>query len=226
MVKGHNVTHLLPSAHIVQRREGADGIAHGEHQFPTEVRWMAELLGHGVGHFLGRLAAKDPVALAGVAHVEAYHREAGKERFEEDVALALVPGRVQKHLAPQHNPKDFVARQVARQRDVLLYSLFYELLVQRLAQGAFADDTGAQFREYRYESQGYVFLEALFAGLPVVGLDVGYTGESDRVFRCQSPQEMADAVAEQLRHPPDFRRESVLAVSDTVRAFAPLYDVG
>jgi len=78
----------------------------------------------------------------------------------------------------------------------------------------------------RYESQGYVFLEALFAGLPVVCLDVGYTGESDRVFRCQSPQEMADAVAEQLRHPPDFRRESVLAVSDTVRAFAPLYDLG
>ena len=78
----------------------------------------------------------------------------------------------------------------------------------------------------RYESQGYVFLEALFAGLPVVSLDVGYTGESDRVFRCPSPQEMADAVAEQLRHRPEFRRESVLAVSDTVRAFAPLYDGG
>ncbi len=77
----------------------------------------------------------------------------------------------------------------------------------------------------RYESQGYVFLEALFAGLPVVCFDVGYTGESDRVFRCQSPREMADVVAELLRHPPVLRRESVLSVNDTVRAFAPLYDV-
>ena len=78
----------------------------------------------------------------------------------------------------------------------------------------------------RYESQGYVFLEALFAGLSVVCRDVGYTGESNRVFRCASPREMADAVAECLRHPPDFHRQSVPSVADTVRAFAPLYDVG
>ena len=75
----------------------------------------------------------------------------------------------------------------------------------------------------RYESQGYVFLEALFAGLPVVCRDVGYTGESDRVVCCASPREMADAVAERLRHPPDFHRQTVLSASDTVRAFAPLY---
>lgn len=77
----------------------------------------------------------------------------------------------------------------------------------------------------RYESQGYVFLEARFAGLPVVCFDVGYTGESNRVFRCHSPGEMVDAVAALLRQPPAFRRDPVLSVNDTVRAFAPLYDL-
>ena len=86
---------------------------------------MAELLGHGVGHFLGRLAAKDPVALAGVAHVEAYHREAGKERFEEDVALALVPGWMQHLTLAGRLPRDEVFRVMLRSK-VFLHPARYE----------------------------------------------------------------------------------------------------
>ena len=74
-----------------------------------------------------------------------------------------------------------------------------------------------------YESQGYVFLEALFAGLPVVCFDVGYTGPTDRAVRCSSPQAMTDAVAALLRTPPPFHREPVFTTGDTVRAFEPLY---
>ena len=75
----------------------------------------------------------------------------------------------------------------------------------------------------QYESQGYVFLEALFAGLPVVCFDVGYTGPTDRAVRCPSPQAMADTVADLLRTPPPFRREAVITAQETVRAFEPLY---
>ena len=74
-----------------------------------------------------------------------------------------------------------------------------------------------------YESQGYVFLEALFAGLPVVCFDVGYTGPTDRAVRCPSPQAMTDAVAALLRTPPPARREPVFTAQDTVHAFEPLY---
>ncbi|MFQ5568028.1 MAG: glycosyltransferase family 4 protein [Rhodothermales bacterium] len=75
----------------------------------------------------------------------------------------------------------------------------------------------------RYESQGYVFLEALFAGLPVVCFDVGYTGKLGRVVRCQNRQAMIDAVAMLLREPPASNRTPVASVDDTVRAFEALY---
>ena len=75
----------------------------------------------------------------------------------------------------------------------------------------------------RYESQGYVFLEALFAGLPVVCRDVGHTGTSDRVVRCLSTEAMSDAVAHLLRKPPPFHQPPVPTTADTVRAFEPLY---
>ncbi len=77
----------------------------------------------------------------------------------------------------------------------------------------------------QYESQGYVFLEALFAGLNLVCYDVGYTGDSDRVYRCSSLQEIIDAAAELLRHPGRLERQHVPTAEDSVRAFEPLYGV-
>lgn len=74
-----------------------------------------------------------------------------------------------------------------------------------------------------YESQGYVFLEARYAGLPVVCFDVGHPGDDARVFRCASPQAMTDAVADLMAHPSSFEPACVPSVEDTVRAFEPLY---
>lgn len=75
----------------------------------------------------------------------------------------------------------------------------------------------------KYESQGYVFLEALFAGLHVVCYNVGYTGDSDRVFRCRSKQELVDAVTNLLVNPRPSVRQEVLKAEDTVRAFQAIY---
>lgn len=75
----------------------------------------------------------------------------------------------------------------------------------------------------KYESQGYVFLEALFAGLNVVCHDVGYTGDSDRVFRLRSQQEIVDATRGLIRDPGRLERQQVPTVKDTVRAFEAIY---
>lgn len=75
----------------------------------------------------------------------------------------------------------------------------------------------------KYESQGYVFLEALFAGLNVVCYDVGYTGDSDRVFRLGSPQEIIEAARGLIRDPGRLERQQVPTVKDTVRAFEAIY---
>ena len=75
----------------------------------------------------------------------------------------------------------------------------------------------------QYEGQGYVFLEALFAGLPVVCFDVGHPGTSDRVFRCDTAQAMINTVTDLLRMPPSYHQPPVPSAQDTVQAFEPLY---
>lgn len=75
----------------------------------------------------------------------------------------------------------------------------------------------------QYESQGYVFLEARFAGLPVVCFDVGHPGDDAFVFRCTTLPAMTDTVAALLAGPSTFPSACVLSVEDTVRAFEPLY---
>lgn len=78
----------------------------------------------------------------------------------------------------------------------------------------------------KYESQGYVFLEALFAGLNVVCYDVGHAGDSDRVFRGGSQRDLVDAVRELVRDPGPLHRQQVPTVDDTVRAFEAIYRTG
>ncbi len=75
----------------------------------------------------------------------------------------------------------------------------------------------------KYESQGYVFLEALFAGLHVVCYEVGYTGKNDRVFRCRSSREIIDVATDLIRNPGGLLRQRVPTVEDTVRAFEAIY---
>jgi len=74
-----------------------------------------------------------------------------------------------------------------------------------------------------YESQGYVFLEALASGMYVVCRDVGFTGESRKVVRCESVAEMADAVARILKSETDYEPVSVPSADDTAQAFLELY---
>lgn len=74
-----------------------------------------------------------------------------------------------------------------------------------------------------YESQGYVFLEALASGMYVICRDVGFTGGSRKVVVCGSVAEMAGAVARILESETDYEAVSVPSADDTAETFLELY---
>jgi glycosyltransferase involved in cell wall biosynthesis len=74
-----------------------------------------------------------------------------------------------------------------------------------------------------YESQGYVFLEALASGMYVVCRDVGAPGASRKVSRCSTTREMADVIHRLLLTEMDHEPESVPSAADTVEAYGEIY---
>lgn len=75
----------------------------------------------------------------------------------------------------------------------------------------------------RYEGQGYVFLEALAAGLYVVCFDVGFPGGTEHVSRCTSPEALQAAVARRLEAPPAHEPVAVMTMHETVQAYERVY---
>lgn len=74
-----------------------------------------------------------------------------------------------------------------------------------------------------YESQGYVFLEALASGMHVVSRGVGFTGGSSKVVHCDTVAKMAGAVSRILGSEADYEPEAVLSSHETARRFRDLY---
>lgn len=74
-----------------------------------------------------------------------------------------------------------------------------------------------------YESQGYVFLEALHAGLPVISFDVGHRPPSPRSFVCRDEDEMRETLRTLLIAPLPRERVAVETVGNTVAAFHEIY---
>lgn len=74
-----------------------------------------------------------------------------------------------------------------------------------------------------YESQGYVFLEALYAGLPVIGFDVGHRPRSPRSLVCRSKEEMREHLRTLLHTPLPRERVAAETIADTVVAFRRVY---
>lgn len=74
-----------------------------------------------------------------------------------------------------------------------------------------------------YESQGYVFLEALASGMHVVCRDVGFPGDSQKVHLCDTTDEMVAVTRRLLGGPLSFDPVGVPTTHDTVRAYTDLY---
>jgi glycosyltransferase involved in cell wall biosynthesis len=76
-----------------------------------------------------------------------------------------------------------------------------------------------------YEGQGYVFLEALAAGMRVVSFDVGYTGNGPSVDLCRSEEEILGVLKTLLARPFDPEEVQVDCIEETARAFEELYGI-
>ncbi len=76
-----------------------------------------------------------------------------------------------------------------------------------------------------YESQGYVFLEALYAGLDLISRSVGYRPISERVWTCDSTGEMSATILSVLKDKEDFEAELAFTVEQSIEAFSKLYGV-
>ena len=75
-----------------------------------------------------------------------------------------------------------------------------------------------------YESQGYVFLEALASGMYVVCREVGFQPQSSNITYASGVQEMAAAVLRRLEGAHDARPVPVPTAEQTVDAFEELYE--
>ena len=74
-----------------------------------------------------------------------------------------------------------------------------------------------------YESQGLVFLEALYCGLFVVSFDTGYIPNSKRISLCRYKNEMVNEIKHLLRSEKKYEPEVFLTIEDTAKKFNELY---
>ena len=74
-----------------------------------------------------------------------------------------------------------------------------------------------------FESQGLVFLEALYCGLYVVTFNTGYLPASKKIFLCRDKIEMVNDIKELLLNKKDFNREIHITIEDTVKKFKSIY---
>ena len=74
-----------------------------------------------------------------------------------------------------------------------------------------------------YEGQGYVFLEALACGIPVVTFDVGFLPKHELVHICKSESEMVAAVIQLVGQPVAQAGVAPVKVQDTVHAYWKQY---
>lgn len=74
-----------------------------------------------------------------------------------------------------------------------------------------------------YESQGYVFLEALYCGLTVVCFDVGLVEKSNKMFVCTNQDEMHVKLVNLLNSKLDYKPSLMKSIDETVKKFQKLY---
>lgn len=74
-----------------------------------------------------------------------------------------------------------------------------------------------------YESQGLVFLEALYCGLFVVSFDVGYIPNSRRFSICRDKKEIVCRIKHLLESERKYESEVFITVEDTVKKYNELY---
>jgi len=76
----------------------------------------------------------------------------------------------------------------------------------------------------RYEGQGYVFSEALYAGMTVVAFDVGHLRPSNKVFICRDNGSMLAQLKTALSYNRNYNAFLLDSMHSTVQSFKDLYE--
>ncbi len=74
-----------------------------------------------------------------------------------------------------------------------------------------------------YEAQGYVFLEALFAGLHIVKHDTGYPESGEKIHICKNKHEFVKEISGLLRAMPDYNPVLLKTINETVDDYHKIY---
>jgi glycosyltransferase involved in cell wall biosynthesis len=74
-----------------------------------------------------------------------------------------------------------------------------------------------------YESQGFVFFEALSAGMNIVSYSIGVAGQSSRWYVAETEEDLTQGVRFMLETPPVHSPVSVPTMEDTVAAYLNIY---
>jgi glycosyltransferase involved in cell wall biosynthesis len=74
-----------------------------------------------------------------------------------------------------------------------------------------------------FESAGYVFLEALAAGMKVVSFKTGYLPNVVGAYACESEEAMRNALKSLLSYKQEYKPVQVVRVSDTAKAVIEVY---
>ena len=76
-----------------------------------------------------------------------------------------------------------------------------------------------------HESQGYMFMEALYCGMTVVSFDVGYQGQTGKAIRCLSKEKIIVNLRNLLKQQLNYDRVLLKPIEETVSEFRALYAV-
>jgi len=74
-----------------------------------------------------------------------------------------------------------------------------------------------------YESQGYVFYEAMHLGLKIVSFDVGVAKKSNSWYVARNEQEMIDGLREFLSAEKEKKHELPPLINETVEQYSEYY---
>ncbi|MGD9899159.1 MAG: glycosyltransferase family 4 protein, partial [Calditrichaceae bacterium] len=74
-----------------------------------------------------------------------------------------------------------------------------------------------------YEAQGYVFLEALFAGLYLVKHDTGYPESGHKTVICKNKGNFLEAISSLMRTAPDHSPILLKTINETVNDYHEIY---